>query len=195
MNPIRYSVANLLRFSGRDRPGQFWPWAGVVLGGVFLAWMIAFFAQLAKMGPKIDQIAREHPEQVTVEQGPGHYSVRIEGHHPELMPDFVTLTYIMLAILSVAAVLLAAAVVRRLHDSDMRGWPALIPLALLIVGMAQMGSYFSAAMTQDELDLGAFGRIFLTNLAYLASLGWLVYLLVRKGTAGPNRFGDPPGRQ
>lgn len=192
MNPIRHCAANLIRFTGRDRPGQFWPWAGLVLAGAFIAWMIAFFGQLAAMGPKIEKIAREHPDQVKIDQGPGHYSVRIEGQHPELMPDFSNLIYALSAIIAVTALLLAAAVVRRLHDSNMRGWIALVPLALLASGMVMMARLFQASQTSDEAIFGDIFVLFLNNLAYLGSLAVLVYLLIRRGTAGPNRFGEPP---
>lgn len=192
---LRNGFGGLLRFSGRDRPGLFWPYAGVVLGVTMLAWMTAFLTQLARLGQRIDRIARDHPEDVVITRGPGHYSVEVHGNHPELMPDFLFLLQAMTVIVFVAALLLAAAVVRRLHDSDLRGWWALVPLTLLFFGLHLMGVYFHdlAGAGGAEFDMAPFLRIFAVNLAYLASLGGLLYALVRKGTVGPNRFGPHSG--
>lgn len=189
------SLANgfggLLRFSGRDRPGLFWPYAGVLLGGSMLAWMVVFAAAIVGMSGRIERIAAEHPEDVIISQGPGHYSVEVRGSHPELLPDFTFLLQAMTLIVLVLALLLAAAVTRRLHDSNVRGWVALVPLTLLLVGLHLMSGLFAAvtASGATEPDFSEFIRIFAVNLAYLASLGALIYLLVRRGTPGENRYG------
>jgi len=188
---LRNGFGGLLRFSGRDRPAMFWIYAGIVLGGAFAAWLLAFAAQFRGFTERVNRIAAEHPEDVIIDQGPGHYSVQIKGWHPELMPDFAGLLQTMTVIATVVAILLAAAVTRRLHDSNVRGWFALVPCGLLFLGLYLMGTFFNGLNGQAEPDLSAFFTIFAVNLAYLASLGGLVYLLVRGGTVGENRFGPP----
>jgi uncharacterized membrane protein YhaH (DUF805 family) len=95
----------------------------------------------------------------------------------------------------VVVALLAAAVTRRLHDSGRRGFWGLPPVIFLAVGLSLFPRIFqnmlSGQMTPDTLKV--FGLMFANNMLYLASLGLLVFLLVRPGQLSENRFG-PPGR-
>lgn len=188
---IRHCLGRLLDFGGRDSRDLFWPWAGTVLGIGMVAWTIPFAIQLAGLLGKVRQFARDHPDRATVESGPGYYSVQIQGPAPELMPDFGALMAPLLPIVIVMVLLLAAAVTRRLHDSNLRGWPALVPVALLANGLVQMQRLFAGMGDGREPDFGSFLLLFGNNLLYLATLGGLVFLLARRGTAGPNRWGDP----
>lgn len=88
---LRHGFKRLADMSGRDSPGQFWPYAGVVLGTSTAVWMIGGVVEFMGVFGNMQQFARDHPDQVTIEQGPGHYSMRVQGYHPELMPDFPTL--------------------------------------------------------------------------------------------------------
>jgi uncharacterized membrane protein YhaH (DUF805 family) len=193
---IAGGLTGLLRFSGRDRPGRFWPYAGAILLTNLGVSMIGFVALLSGTFAKIQKFVAEHPDQVTEIRGPGSYSVQINGYHPELMPDFGAITgYVAMAAVVMVA-LLAAAVTRRLHDSGMAGWPGLLPVVLLGAGLARMQSLFALLVGPGEPDMqqiaGLFLTAFLINLFYLASLGWLLYLLIRKGTPEANRYGEPP---
>jgi uncharacterized membrane protein YhaH (DUF805 family) len=87
--------------------------------------------------------------------------------------------------------LIAGSAVRRLHDSGRSGWWILLPLPFLataIWGMQQVRSSFRAGGDPDSL----FGLLMANNLVYLAVIGFLVFLLARPGSAGPNRFGADP---
>jgi uncharacterized membrane protein YhaH (DUF805 family) len=189
---IGRGFGGVLRFSGRDAPGQFWPYA---LFLVFLNAVIAvavivptIFASIARM----QRFAAEHPELTTVRSGPGHYSIEIRGNHPELMPDIGSIAILLAALAALTAALLAAAVARRLHDRDRRGWWGAMPLPFLIYALTVMPPVFAAIQGGRPPKLGLFFSLFLNNLFYLASLGVLIVLLVGSGTRGPNRFGDPP---
>jgi uncharacterized membrane protein YhaH (DUF805 family) len=183
----------LLHFGGRDRPGQFWPYAALI---VFLG-LVAMFA--AMIPPLFDSLARvqrfaaEHPELTTVDSGPGHYSVTIEGYHPELMPDLSAIAASVAVIAAIAILLLAAAVARRLHDRGKPGLLALLPLPFLCFAFAIMPRLFHS-VASGKPDLQMFGRLFpllfLNNLLYLASLLYLVVQLASAGTKGPNRYGE-----
>jgi uncharacterized membrane protein YhaH (DUF805 family) len=183
----------LFRFGGRDRPGQFWPYAGMVI-------LLAFIAMIGMMMPPVfDSIARmqrfaaEHPELTTVESGPGHYSMTIHGYHPELMPDMDGLIVRMAVIAALTIALFAGAVARRLHDRGKSALLGLLPLPFIVLGFAIMPQLFHsvAATTPDvHLFMRLFPLLFLNNLLYLASLAYLVVQLVSAGTRGPNRFGE-----
>jgi uncharacterized membrane protein YhaH (DUF805 family) len=90
-------------------------------------------------------------------------------------------------------VLLAAAVARRLHDRNRRGYWGLLPLPFLAAGLALMPGIFERAAAGREIpDPRLFLALVLNNLVYLAALGFLIVLLAGPGTTGPNRFGPPP---
>lgn len=89
----------------------------------------------------------------------------------------------------ISILLLAASVTRRLHDSDRRGWWGLMPLPFLAGGLIGMALMFSGS--GDDLESRLMPLV-LNNMIYLGLLGVLVVLLCRRGTPGPNRFGDRP---
>jgi uncharacterized membrane protein YhaH (DUF805 family) len=193
LESIRYNLKSLARFSGRDGRGRFWPYAGAVL---VLAWMSVWLVMapgILGSFARVQQFAREHPDQTTVYSGPGHYSVSIEGAHPELMPDVLGMMYGVAAVSAVTVLLLAAAVARRLHDRGRTGAWGLVPAVLLATGFLGMSREFAGFGTGRPPDPGWFFLIFFNNMAYLASLIFLVVQLASAGTKGPNRFGAETG--
>ncbi|MBO9558693.1 MAG: DUF805 domain-containing protein [Caulobacter sp.] len=194
IDSIRNGFTGLLRFSGRDSVGRFWPYVAVVIA-------LLFVSAAATMGPimgqsfsRMERFAAEHPDQATVTRGPGSYSIQIQGNHPELMPDVTPFFTVMQAGCAAVVLLLAAAVARRLHDSGRRGWWGLLPLPFLAVGMTVFPRFFQSTLSGEmgPEALKMFGLLFANNLLYLASLALLVFLLTRPGQPGENRFG-PPG--
>jgi uncharacterized membrane protein YhaH (DUF805 family) len=89
---------------------------------------------------------------------------------------------------AVAVLLLAAAVVRRLHDRDMSGLWGALPLPFLIAALAMMPGLF----TRHSLDIGLFTALTACSLLYNATLIALIFLLAGGGTAGHNRYGGEP---
>jgi len=192
MQLVSGHLKGLLSFSGREGRKPFWIWAALNLV-LSMAMMAAVMVPtMIDMFSRIERFADEHPEQVTRTYGPGSYSIRIEGDHPELMPDFSGMIgWIGLGTM-LSVILLAAAVVRRLHDSGRSGVWGLLPLPFLTAGMVMMPRLFDQFAAGPEPDLGIFFAVFLNNLAYLAALGVLIVLLALRGTPGENRFGPPP---
>jgi uncharacterized membrane protein YhaH (DUF805 family) len=79
--------------------------------------------------------------------------------------------------IAVAAVWVGIALgVQRLHDMSLSGWLILVGVGLGIVQAAAQES----------------GPGILAVLAGIAGLGFALWLLLAKGTDGPNRFGPPP---
>jgi uncharacterized membrane protein YhaH (DUF805 family) len=201
MGTFTQSLANglggLTRFSGRDRPRLFWPYAGAVYGVLNLIMVFAMVPLLQDAIRRAQRFVVEHPDQVTVEQSPGHYSVQFHGFYPELMPD-LRLLFVPMAIGNVLGVLLlAAAVVRRLHDRGKSGFLGLLPLPFLAAGMILMPiafDRFGASMSgkNPEPDVSLIFWLFANNLLFLAGLVILIVELASGGTRGPNRFGPDP---
>ncbi|MEO5707250.1 MAG: DUF805 domain-containing protein [Alteraurantiacibacter sp.] len=192
MQDILGHFAQLLRFSGRERAGSFWPYAGVVFGLMMTASFVVFVPEIFRTFIGMQQFAVEHPESATITQGPGHYEISIEGAHPELMPDFAFLSGAMAAVAVVSVVLLAAAVTRRLHDAGRSGVWGLLPLPFLFCGFALMANMFASLGTKAEPDFGQILLLFANNAIYMGTLVLLVILLVRRGEANENRFGPKP---
>lgn len=187
MASIRFHLANLFRFSGREGVASFWIFAGCVIGLAFAAMMAVMVPMMTSTFARMQAFAEAHPDQATVHQGPGSYSITIEGHHPELMPDFGAFTGAFAVIVAVFIVLLAAAVVRRLHDRGKSGAWGLLPLPFLAAGFILMPRLFSSA----EPDMGLFGYLFLNNMIYLGLLVFLIIRLAKPGDRESNRYGEP----
>jgi uncharacterized membrane protein YhaH (DUF805 family) len=183
MHLVSKHLKSLFRFDGREARQPFWVWVAVVMGMMMVAWMGIFIPSFMSIFGRIEQFAREHPDQVTRTMGPGSYSIRVDGYHPELTPNLSGLIGGLAVILAVIILLLAAAVARRLRDAGKSGWWGLIPLPFLFTGLAVMSRIFAtfpAAGSNSELPDGffrLFGLMMLNNISYLAALITLIVML------------------
>ncbi|HVL30497.1 MAG TPA: DUF805 domain-containing protein [Sphingomicrobium sp.] len=178
----------LFKFSGREDRSSFWPYAAAVFGISMVLSMLAIVPSMFATMRSMQEYAEAHPENVTVTQGPGHYS--IEMHGGDFAPDFGPMFWTMGLVFIVAVVLYAAAVVRRLHDTGRSGWWGLMPLPFIAFSLLVMPQVFASAGAGSEPDLGLFFAVFFSNMLYIVTLIILVVLLAIKSTAGPNRYGD-----
>lgn len=185
---LRRHLTSLHRFSGRETVDQFWAWTGTVLFAQMVSFSFAGRYVLSDWFAGVERIARENPELVTRSVGPGHYSVQVKGHHPELMPDFAPFITLSTAFGVVAIMLIGAALTRRLHDSGRTGLWALLPIPFLVGGFWLMPQLFGSR----EPDMQLFFLLFVNNVAYLATIALLVFFTTKSGTPGTNRYGPPP---
>jgi uncharacterized membrane protein YhaH (DUF805 family) len=179
---IRHGLANLARFSGRDDRATFWPYAGMVAG------LLVIGTALVAVPVAMSVSARA----ATAAQVP----LQIGGYHPELMSDFGSLLGGMSIIVALAIVLLAAAITRRLHDVNRRGFWALLPLPFLMAGFRILPELFNgvdAALATDDRKISFYTLIITDNLFYLIAFALLIVFLARKSYRGDNRFGPGSG--
>jgi uncharacterized membrane protein YhaH (DUF805 family) len=188
---IKLGFRFIFNFNGRSTRSQFWPYAGVVFFVSLASWFAVFIPEFISTFSRMSRFAAEHPELATVTQNGGQTSSSIKGSHPELAPDFAYLIRSMMVIALVTAILLAAAVTRRLHDINRRGFWGLFPLLFIVSGFLLMGQLFATISDSKEPDMILFFITFLNNLCYLASLAFLVVLLCLKSNQVNNRFGPP----
>lgn len=189
-DPIARGLRNLARFSGRDTRGEFWPYAGVVLVVMFVAFGVAGNWAVSPMIREAAQFAAQHPESATVEVSPGAYSVQIDAGTPGApMPDLTRMFGAMGACLAVLIALLAAAVARRLHDRGLGGYWGLAPVLFLAIAFVGFPIIISDVMTTDTPNIGLFLLLFLNNMLYLVALAGLIFVLASPGTPRPNRYG------
>ena len=181
---ILHGLRNLTRFRGRDARGQFWPFAiGTYLVVTAITTVIGMPILVRSM---VQMAARAGPGRSRVSVGPGHFSLQASGvEYLPGMSDFLMVTKVGAA---VTVLLLAAAVVRRLHDRGRSGAWGLLPLPFSVGGVSLF------MQVADDGGGGLFWLLLLNNLVYFAALGFLISLLVREGMPGANRFGEAPPR-
>lgn len=99
--------------------------------------------------------------------------------------------------------LLAAAFVRRLHDSNLAGWWGLIPAACQIFALSRIPATMDAmkGIMTVSTDPNPYAQMqgFQQQMGITSLVGWvplimLVVLGIRKSTDGPNRYGEAPVR-
>ena len=187
---IRYNLAHLARFPGRETRGEFWPYVAFL----FILQTIVVFAILVPivvdMMVRVQRFVIEHPQGLPpANAGPGPYGPGMPVLPPELMPDFAGMMMPMAALNLAFVLLVGAAVVRRLHDRDMSGLWALLPLPFMILGQILAPKIFAAFTAPGPPDSQTFLLIQLNALLFWAALIILIVLLAQPGTEGPNRYG------
>ena len=178
----------LLDFSGREDRLSFWPYAAAVFGIVMVLSMLAVVPSMFATMRSMQEYAEKHPENVTVTQGPGQYSIQV--HEGDLTPDFGPMFWMIALAFFVAVILYAAAVVRRLHDTGRSGWWGVMPLPFVVFSLVAMPQVFASAGAGDGGSLGLFFAVFFSNMLYIIALIILVVLLAGESKEGPNRVGN-----
>ena len=176
--------ANVLRFDGRDRPRQFWPYF------LFL-YVLSMLAGLAVTIPMMISAFSEMFSAIGqgLPQDPELMQAQMMQTIMQQTRDMLPLSF---AINAVFIALIAAAVVRRLHDRDWSGWWALILPGTAVIG-AIASVWLFDAMASDPAMLIEQPQLF--QLAgWLPLIGYVVLIvqLVQGGDGRANRFGDPP---
>lgn len=186
---IRYNLACLIRFSGRDPRGRFWPYAIFIYALSVVAGILLFIPVLFDMFVRMQRFLVEHPEGLPATAGP--YDPAAPALPPELMPDLSVVLVPMTLVGVLAMLLLAAAIVRRLHDRDRSGWWALLPVPSIIAGQL-MAPRAAAMLGGTPPDPGVMLPVLLNNLVYWITFIALIVMLARAGTEGGNRYGPDP---
>lgn len=190
MHSIMDGFRRVADFSGRDRPGRFWPFALVIVGLVFAGFSLSVIPAASAILAEASAYAAEHPESEKVVSGPGFYSVKIHDADAALMPDMAPVILVLRLWLAAAVLLLAGAVTRRLHDTGRAAWWGLPPVIFLAVGLATFPMVIEQT-SSEQAPLGLFFLLFANNLLYLLSLVGLIILLSRGGSPSANRYGPP----
>jgi uncharacterized membrane protein YhaH (DUF805 family) len=195
LGAIKYNLMHLLDFSGRDARQTFWYY---VLFLVVLNFIIGLIVSIPLMvgavGTAIEAAQAGVDPQAMQAQMMGQMAGALGG----------TL-WVSLATNVATALLMLAAFVRRLHDSDKSGWWALLPLVGLaantVVSIRIMDTM--QEMMRDVMIVGGdpvkVQAIMERQQEFAAygMIGWIAPLVVigfgiLRSTDGPNRFGDAP---
>ncbi|TSB04687.1 DUF805 domain-containing protein [Sphingorhabdus contaminans] len=183
-------LAGVLQFKGRSSRTDFWVYAIFVFLLALGLWGVVMAAEMSRTFVEVQQYADAHPDKVTITSSPSGISYHIDGNVQGIGPDFKYLMACIAGIALVSIALLAAAAVRRLHDANRTGLWILLPLPFLFGGFWLMSLVFHQVQTTARPQMGLFALGFVNNLVYLATVGFVTFLLLRSGSSGENRFGE-----
>ena len=177
LGSIRYNLANLANFSGRDARQTFW---------YYVVCISAPAPVLTSSTTPCAPLASFLLTMLEAMSGP-----------------LETTMWLALGLGAVSLLALAASFVRRLHDSGLSGWWAWLP-GLLYVGYLvwmprqiaglKAGLVQALAMQQGGTPFGMMPGQEAAMLSAYLPLILLAVFGVRKSHPGPNRFGETPVR-
>lgn len=175
LRSFKLNLKGLAEFSGRQSGEEFWPYALVtILGGQFIG-------TLAVAGPVHTAMVRmqtyilDHPEAGTLTNGPQGMSIELTGAIPIDLFEGIEKAILPWAvgIMAAEAILLAAAVTRRLRDAGRSLlWVALPPIAFALA----LASWTPLGTTPQ---VSAFVLNLVCNSAYVSSLLALAFMATR----------------
>lgn len=158
---VRRGVRHLRVFSGRDTRPQFWLYMAAVYGAMSIGSFVFMIPAVLSL---------------------------LLGHDPF---ENGVMGVTILAMAGMLAVLLAAAITRRLHDTGRRGAWALLPVPPFGV---TLGGYWLLAGEPDpasgDVPLG-FVVAYIGSIVYMAGIVIVGVLCALPGKPGPNRYGPP----
>jgi uncharacterized membrane protein YhaH (DUF805 family) len=199
LGSIKYNLSHLLDFTGRDARQTFWYYVlfvfivnigiGMILGVVIAGSMIGTAVNAAQSG------ASDQAVQAQMATGMSAF-----------MNNFMIYGLVSGAL---NCLLLAAAFVRRLHDSNSSGWWALLALAaqgaaamisIRLFGTMQplMRDMMNQTGPMDPARMQALIQA-QSHIGFYGLVGWIAPIVVMvfgvmASTDGPNRYGAEPVR-
>ena len=193
LGAVKYNLAHLLDFGGRDARQTFWYYMlflFVLNVGVGIVAAIPFIGQIMSSV----MVAAQSGDQAAVEAA-------LAASTGEMLESMV---WLGLVTACHNILLIAAALTRRLHDSNLSGWWGLVPLGLqafatwhTFARIDQLKALMAQTMQQATDPQAA--MMAQSQMSSQSLIGWLpvialVILGVRKSTDGPNRYAEAPVR-
>lgn len=187
---IKYNLANLTNFEGRESRPTFW-W--YVLFLIVVQYVISFIATVpmvfGAMGSAFDAVQSGASEQT------------MQADMFSAMADSMrTVMWVGVVLGVIAALMIVAAFVRRLHDSGRSGYWAIIPMVTQAIAMiasvrmmGQIEEIFTTAISSDPAQLQQMqADLMLQSGGWVGYIGYLVVIVfgVWSSDPGPNKYGD-----
>jgi len=195
----KYNLTHLVDFTGRDARQTFWYYVLFLFIVYFVLGFVGAIVLMGSlMGPLMDAAqAGASEQQIQVQMNAWMGGV------------FGKLLWVSMAVNVLMDLLLAAAFVRRLHDSNSTGWWGLAVVAAQLVSMAMMVPMMDAmqdvmAQAMDPANVSDPARFQAmmaqqSRFSLYGLVGWIgpivaIYFGVKGSTEGPNRYGEAPVR-
>ncbi|MDB5679566.1 DUF805 domain-containing protein [Sphingomonas bacterium] len=199
MNLLGRHITGLATFSGRENRQPFWLWILIVYAVQMVVGMVVMIPIMMSMFDRMGPMMQGDPHRF--------------DDHPELVMQMITPMVSNIMVFSVVVTLIwlaliAAAVVRRLHDGDRSGWWASPVFAVHIVTpllyLSAFPRFFDVigkvkpGMTPDQVNaamlpaMQSFGGVWLLGMVGFLLMIVLIVFLCLPGTQGANRYGEDP---
>ncbi|WP_425229613.1 DUF805 domain-containing protein [Sphingomonas sp.] len=201
MNLVTGHLTRLADFSGRENRQPFWLWVLMIYIGqtilntiVMIPLMLHMFSSMQAMTGQDPDYLNRHPE------------IAQQLVMSAMLPMMRTLVIAGMVMGLIAVGLIAAAVVRRLHDGNRSGWWAapllvaqVVTLTLYLIAIPHFLSVVSTMGPQTTPDqanaaMASVMPVFLfAMLSGVIGFGLMIVLIIQlasRGTIGPNRYGD-----
>ena len=193
IDAIKYNLAHLTNFSGRNARPTFWWYVLFLVVAQFVAGFHAAIPMVvSSTTTAFDTIqSGGDPEQIQATMFAG-------------MADAMETQIYIGAVLSIVIMLLlVASFVRRLHDAGFSGLVAIIPFGLQLIAVAgnismigKMQELFTVANDPVQMQQMQADMMFTPG----SIAGWIAILVVvgfgvMNSQNGPNRYGDEPAEQ
>jgi uncharacterized membrane protein YhaH (DUF805 family) len=194
---IKHGLRNLFNFQGRDARQAFWFYVLfiylITMGiGMVISVPMSMQATMAGIQQGMAQAGNANRE-----ASQAAAQAAIAASMSRYMPLMVWATFVSAIIMLVG---LAASLVRRLHDADLSGYWALLPLSLQAINVAliptQLGK-LEEMLTAQFTDPFAGLKIYEGAFGIGTAAGWAAIIAVvvmgtRKSSPGSNRYGETP---
>jgi uncharacterized membrane protein YhaH (DUF805 family) len=178
-------------FSGRSTRGQFWPF-------VFFWYAVQQIIGWIAMSPFMERINKISEAAALGEE---EAAAAMQNFDFSIFTEMLTrIAWLSGGVMALLLLPMAAAITRRLHDTNRSGFWALPTLLLLIAGLfvawRLMAPYIGANAAPLSVDiLSGLMPTLIINLLYIITIIMLIVFCVKDGTIGPNHYGeDPKGR-
>ncbi len=193
---IRHGLVNLTNLRGRDARSAFWYL-------VLFTYIVSFAISTAVSIPMMGQVMTTAFHQVQISPHDPQAARAMQGAMMGAMGGWLpVLMWVGIGTTVLKLVLLGGSFVRRLHDSGLPGWVALIPFGLEAVILIRIPSQMHrAAEAMQQLQANPSSNPMALTAQQSGStsgaISWLVILIVivlavRQSTVGSNRYGDQP---
>jgi uncharacterized membrane protein YhaH (DUF805 family) len=197
---IRHGLTNLTNVQGRDSRPAFWYWFLFLYLITTAISIVVVWPMMGRVMGSVMQAAAAQAANPAPDQAAAQAAVMsaMGGSVGDMIPVIVTGSLITALILVCG---LAAALVRRLHDSGLSGWWALLPAGFQAVSAASVPAQM--VRLQEGMQAMAGGdpagmlRVMQGAYSWGPMAGWaalasLILLGVRESGRGANRFGEAP---
>lgn len=187
LGSIKYNLSNLMNWKGRDARQTFWFY---VLFLFIVQYAVGMLISMPMMGGLVRGAFTAAQQGASDAEMQARMMAQMAGY----MRTSITLTSIVAII---AALLLTASFVRRLHDSDRPGWIAALAVILFVGSKVllwtKMDEIVNAMTRTQPQDIAAIMGI-QSKLVSSSVLSWAAIIIVLAfgvwpSTQGPNRHG------
>ena len=201
MNLVTAHLTRLTTFAGRENRQPFWLWVLVNYGVQMLLSFVLTIPLTIGMTSRMQALQRYDQAYLDA-----HPEIATRLMMDTMVPFFRYFMLLIGAIVLIHMVLMAAAVARRLHDTNRSGYwalPVVVTQTITLAGYAlilpRLFGGISSLGPQPAPDavnaifasiMPLFALTWLSGLLGFVFMIVLIVFLAQRGTVGPNRYGD-----